>query len=92
MRILTFEAFDEIGELRGDGARLSPIQPGLRRQGFEAAVAVTERPLQQRIDRNRGAFGMRNLVVARGDLLSAAGEFAAGQRFQHQRRDQSIAE
>ena len=30
--------------------------------------------------------------MAGGDLLGAAGEFAAGQRFQHQRRNQSVAE
>ena len=65
---------------------------GLRRQGFEAAVAIAERPIQQRIHRNRSAFGMRNLVVAGGDLLGAAREFAAGQRFQHQRRDQPVTE
>ena len=35
---------------------------------------------------------MRNLVVAGGDLLRAAGEFAAGQRFQDQRRDQPVPE
>ena len=35
---------------------------------------------------------MRNVVEAGGDLLSAAGEFAAGQRFQHQRRDQAVTE
>ena len=92
MRILALEALDQIGELRGDSARLSPILPGLRRQSFEAAVAVAECPFQQRIHRNRGAFGMRNLVVAGGDLLRAASEFATGQRFQHQRRNQSIAE
>jgi hypothetical protein len=92
VRIFALEAFDQIGELRGDGARLSPVLPGLRRQGFEAAVAVTERPFQQRIHGDRGAFGMRDLVVAARDLLGAPREFAAGQRFQHERRDQSIAE
>jgi hypothetical protein len=35
---------------------------------------------------------MRNVVESGGDLVSAAGEFAAGQRFQHQRRDQSVTE
>lgn len=35
---------------------------------------------------------MRNLVVAGGDLLGAAGELAAGQRFQHQWRNQSVTE
>ena len=33
-----------------------------------------------------------NVVEAGGDLLGAAGEFAAGQRFQHQRRDQAVTE
>ena len=92
MRIFAFEAFDEVGELRGDGARLAAILAGLRRQGFEAAVAVAQRPIQQRIDGNGGAFGIGDVVVAGGDLFGAAGEFAARQRFQHQRRDQAVAE
>ena len=87
MRVFALEAFDQIGELRRDGARLPAILPRLRRQSFEAAVAVAECPFQQRIDRNGGPFGMRNLEVAGGDLLGAAGEFATRQRFQHQRRD-----
>ena len=35
---------------------------------------------------------MGNVVEAGGDLLGAAGEFAAGQRFQHQRRDEAVTE
>src|SRR5258708_15075798 len=35
---------------------------------------------------------MGNVVEAGGDLLGAPGEFAAGQRFQHQGRDQAITE
>ena len=92
MRVFALEAFDQIGQLRGDGARLAAVLPRLGRQRFEAAVAVAERPIQQRIDRNRGAFGIRNVVVAGGDLLGAAGEFAAGQSFEHQRGDQAVAE
>ncbi len=91
MRVLALQPFDQIGELRGDGAGLSPVLPRLGRQSFEAAVAIAERPFQQRIDGNGGALGAGNLVVASGDLLGATGEFAARQRFQHQRRDQPVA-
>ena len=56
MRVFAFETFDQIGELWGDGARLAAVLPRLGRQGFEAAAAVAERPIQQRIDGHRGAL------------------------------------
>jgi len=46
MRVLAFEALDQIGELWGNRSRLSSILPGLRREGFEAAAAIPERPIQ----------------------------------------------
>ena len=46
MRVLALEAFDEIGELRGDGAGLPAVLPRLGRQRLEAPVAVAERPVQ----------------------------------------------
>ncbi len=80
MRVFTFETFDEIGELRRDGAGLPAVLPGLGRQRFEAAVAVAQCPVQQRVHGNRRALGSGNLVVAGGNLFGAPGEFAARQR------------
>jgi hypothetical protein len=45
MRVFAFETFDQIGELRGNRARLSPVLPGLRRERFETVVAIAERPV-----------------------------------------------
>src|SRR5579872_5542328 len=39
MRVFAFEPFDQIGELRGNGARLPPVLPGLRCERFETIVA-----------------------------------------------------
>ncbi len=91
MRVLALEAFDETGQLRGDGAGLSAVLARLGSQRFETAVAVAQRPIQQRIDGNRRPFRMGDVVVAGGDLLSAAREFATGKTFNYQRRDQSVA-
>ena len=78
MRVFAFETFDQVGELRGDGARLSAVLARFGGQGFEAAVAIAERPLQQGIDGNRNALGIGNVVVTGGNLLGAAGEFDRG--------------
>ena len=60
MRVLAFEAFDEIGELRRDGAGLSAVLTRFGRQRFEAAVAaIAQRPIQQRVHRDLAAGGMR---------------------------------
>ena len=67
MRILALEAFDQIGELRRDGARLSPILPGLRRQGFEAAVL---RGAEQSLARCAGVqLEMSIAPLYQGELL-----------------------
>jgi len=87
MRVLALEAFDEAGQLRGDGAGLSAVLARLGSQRFETAVAVAQRPIEQCIDANRRPFRMGDVVVAGGDLLGAACEFAAGKTFDHQRRD-----
>jgi len=46
MRVFALQAFDEIGELRCNRARLSAVLPGLGREGVEAAIAIAERPVQ----------------------------------------------
>src|SRR6185369_14017087 len=88
--VFAFEAFDEAGQLRGDGAGLPPVLTRLGSQRLEAAMAVAPRPIQQRIDGNRRAFRVGDVVVAGGNLLSAAGEFAAGQSLDHKRGDHAI--
>src|SRR5947209_19013319 len=50
MRIFTFEAFDQIGQLGRDGARLPAILTRLGGQGFKAPPAIVERPVQPRVD------------------------------------------
>ena len=58
----------------------------------EAVAAVEQRPLQQRVHRDLAAGRVRDVVEARGDLLSAARQLAARERFQHQRGDESVSE
>ena len=90
MRVFALETFDEAGQLGGHGARLAAVLARFRSEGLEAAIAITRRPVEQRIDRDGAAFGIGNVVVAGGDLLGTAREFAACERFEHQRRDQEV--
>ena len=92
MGAFALEPIDERGGGVGDGAHLAAILPRLGHERGEAVAAIAQRPLKQCIHRNLAARGMRNIVEARGDLLGAAGQFAARQGFQHQRGNQSIAE
>jgi len=92
MWVFALEAFDEAGQLWCDGARLATVLARFGGEGLEAAVAVARRPVEQRIDRDGAAFRIGDVVVAGGNLLGAAREFAAGQRLQHEWRDQTIAE
>src|SRR5271165_799042 len=91
VRVFAFETFDEVGELRGRGARMAAVLPRFGRQGLETTGAVAERPIQQRIDGNRNALGTGNVVVTGGHLLGAAGEFSAGKSFEHQRGYQAVS-
>src|SRR5438045_4691056 len=86
MRILALEGFDETGQLRRDGAGLSTVLARLGSQCFETAVAVTQRPIEQRIDGNRRSFRMGDVIGARGNLLGTAREFAAGKTFNENRK------
>ena len=92
MRVLAFEPFDESGGVRRDGAGLPAVLARFGRQARPAVAAIAQRPIQQRVHRDLAAGGMRNVVEAGGDLLGAAREFAAGQRLQHQGRNQPVAE
>src|ERR1017187_4150774 len=92
MRVLALEAFDEGSDFRRDGTGLSAILARLGRQRGQAVAAIAEAPIQQRVHRDLAAGGMGDVVEAGGDLLRAPCEFAAGQRFQHQGRDQAITE
>jgi hypothetical protein len=83
MRIFTLQAFDQVGELGSDGARLTAVLARFGGQGIEAAAAIAERPLEQSIDRNGYALGIGDVVLAGGNLLGAAGEFTAGKGFEH---------
>src|SRR6185437_3718434 len=92
MRVLAFESFDESGGVRCDGAGLPAVLTRLGRQSFQSVAAIAQGPVQQCIHRDLAAGGMRNVVEAGGDLLRAAREFAAGQRLQHQGRNQTVTE
>ena len=92
MRVFAFEALDEAGQLRGDGAGLATVLARFGSERFEAAVAVAPGPIQQGIDGNHRAFRIGEVVVAGGNLLSAVREFAAGKSLDHQRRDHAITE
>src|SRR5579863_4151555 len=90
MRVLAFEPFYESGGLGRDGASLSAILTRFGRQGCESVAAIAQGPIEQRVHRDLAAGGMRKIVEAGGDLLRAAREFAAGQRLQHQGRNQPV--
>ena len=92
MWVGALEPFDERGGLGRDGARLTAILARLGSERSESVAAIAQRPLQQGVHRHLAARGVRNVVKARGDLLGAPGQFAARQRFQYQRGDESIAE
>ncbi len=87
MRVFALEALDQSGQLRSHGAHLAAVLARFGGEGFDAAVAIALGPFQQRIDRERAAAGIGDVVRARGDLLGASSEFAARQRLDHQRRD-----
>src|SRR5271165_7368057 len=89
--VFAFEAFDEAGELRGEGARLAAVLAWFGGQGLETVGAVAEGPIEQGIDGNGNAFGIGDVVVTGGDLLGAAGEFTARQGFQNQRRNYAVS-
>ena len=90
MRVLAFEPFDEGGGVRRDGAGLPAILARFGRQRGQSVAAIAQGPIQQRVHRDLAAGGMRDVVEAGGDLLGAAREFAAGQRLQHQGRNQPV--
>jgi hypothetical protein len=90
MRVLAFESFDESGCLGRDGAGLPAILTRFGRQGFQPVAAIAQGPIQQRVHRDLAADGMRKVVEAGGDLLRTAREFAAGQRFQYQGRNEPV--
>jgi hypothetical protein len=92
VRVFALETLDEIGKLWRDVARLPAVLPRLRRQRLEAAIAVAQRPVQQRVYRNRCALGSGDLVVAGGNLFGAPRELTARQGLENQGRDQPISE
>ena len=91
MRVLAFEPFDESGGVGSDGTGLPTVLARLGRQSVQSVAAIAQGPIQQCVHRDLAAGGMRKVVEAGGDLLGAAREFAAGQRLQHQRRNQPVA-
>ena len=92
MGVLALEPFDEGSDFWRDGAGLSAILARLGRQRGQSVAAIAQRPVQQRVHRDLATGGMGNVVEAGGDLLGATSEFAAGQRFQHQGRNQAVSE
>src|SRR6266849_4412372 len=91
-RVLAFEPFDQRGGFRRDGAHLPAVLPRFGDQRGESVLAIAKRPVQQRVHRQRAAAGIRDVVEAGGDLLSASCQFTAGQCFQYQRRNESVTE
>jgi hypothetical protein len=91
MRVYPLEAFDQVGDLRRDGAELPPIGSWFGNQGFETTFAVAEHPVEQTIDRNRRPFGIGEIVVTGGNLPSAPREFPRRKaEFQNQRRNEAV--
>src|SRR5207249_152227 len=92
MRVLALESFDEGGGFRSDGADLPSVLTRFGGQRGESVAAIAQSPIQQRLHRDLAAGGMGNVVKTGSEFLRAAGEFAAGQRLQHQRRDEPVTE
>src|SRR3990172_615473 len=91
MRVLPLEPFNEGGGFRRDGTGLPAVLTRFGRQRGQAVAAIAQGPVQQRVHRDLAAARMGNVVEAGGEFLSAACEFAAGQRFQHQGGDEPVA-
>jgi hypothetical protein len=92
MWVLAFQPLDQLGQLWGNDTWLSTIASRLGSQGGKATAAIAPGPVQQGVNRKRSALGVRDLVLARRDLLGPAREFAAGQDLQNQGSDECIAE
>ena len=82
MGIFALEASDEVGQLRCDGARLAAISAYFGSEGFEPAAAIALNPNEERVDRNRPACGIGNVVKTRGNLFGASRELSARDMFQ----------
>src|SRR5438270_678908 len=90
--VLSFQSFDQLGQLWGEGARLPAVPTGLRRQGGKTTTAIPQCPVEQGIDREGGALGIRDLITSRSNFLCSSCELSTRQGLQNQRGDQSVAE
>lgn len=84
-RAFALEPFDERGEFGSDGAQLAAILARFGVKCGQSVATVAQSPLQQSVHRHLPARGIRKVVEARGDVLSALRQFAARERFQDQR-------
>jgi hypothetical protein len=91
MRVFTFKAFDQVGELWRNHTGLAAVLPWLRRQCLKTPVAVTHGPMQKRIEAERSTPGIRDVVLAGYDLAGAPGEFPVGKDLDHKWCNQAIA-
>jgi hypothetical protein len=91
VRVLAFEPFDQGGGFGRDGARQATVLPWFGGESGDSVFPIVQGPFQQRVHRQRTAARIGNVVLAGGDLLGTPSEFAAGQFFQDQRRDDAIA-
>src|SRR5256886_10198504 len=82
----------DLGQLWGEGARLPAVPTGLRRQGGKTTTAIPQCPVEQGIDREGGALGIRDLITSRSNFLCSSCELSTRQGLQNQRGDQSVAE
>jgi len=64
MRVFALEAFDQSGQLRGDGAWLAAVLARLGSESSEAAVAVALGPFQQRVNGDGAAARIGDVVLA----------------------------
>ena len=92
VRVFAFETLDEGGGFRRDGAELTAVLTGLGGEGGESIAAITQGPLQQRIDGDLAASGEGDVEETGGDLLGASCQFTAWQRFQNEGGDEAVAE
>ena len=76
VRVLAFQPFDQLGQLRGEGARLPAVASGLRRQGGKTTTAIAQRPIEQGIDGEGAALGIRDVIATRSNFLRPAGELS----------------
>ena len=83
VRVLALQSFDQFSQLRREGPRLPAVASGLRRLVCKTTTAITQRPIEQGIDREGGALGIRDLIGTCSNFLRTSSEFSTRKALQN---------